>query len=244
MSWLAIFSDPVAFLALGFVIGMAHALEADHLAAVATFANKGDGRGRLIARGALWGLGHTIALFVICSVVVLAGMTISGRIEAALEGAVGVMIVALGLRVLWKIKQERIHVHVHSHGDQRHIHLHSHAGEVAPHGARHDHRHQRQDRAMVFGIGLLHGAAGSAGLLVLTVAAASSIAQALGYFALFGLGSLAGMALLSAVASYPLGLIGRGAGWMQTATGLAIGALALGVGGSLVVHSFPAIVSL
>lgn len=97
---------------------------------------------------------------------------------------------------------------------------------------------------MVFGIGLLHGAAGSAGLLVLTVAAASSIAQALGYFALFGLGSLAGMALLSAVASYPLGLIGRGAGWMQTATGLAIGALALGVGGSLVVHSFPAIVSL
>ena len=73
---------------------------------------------------------------------------------------------------------------------------------------------------------------------------AGSVAQALGYFALFGLGSLLGMAALSAIASYPLGLIGRGAGWMQTATGVAIAALALGVGGSLVVHSFPAIVSL
>jgi hypothetical protein len=240
MSWLAQIDGPAAFLALGFVIGMAHALEADHLAAVATFANEGDGRARMIARGALWGLGHTTALFVICSVVVLAGLTISGRLEAALEGAVGVMIVVLGLRVLWKMRRDRVHLHVHSHGAEKHIHLHSHAGETVPHGA-HDHGHRQ--RAMVFGIGLLHGAAGSAGLLVLTVAAADSIAQALGYFALFGLGSLAGMAALSFVASYPLGLIGRGAGWMQTATALAIGALALFVGGSIVVHSFPAIVA-
>ncbi len=148
MNWLDFLGEPTAFLALGFVIGMAHALEADHLAAVATFANEGDGRARLIARGALWGLGHTTALFVICSVVVLAGLTISGRVEATMEGAVGVMIIALGLRVLWKMRRDRIHVHVHAHGTKKHIHLHSHAGEAAPHGA-HDHSHSHRARAMV-----------------------------------------------------------------------------------------------
>ena len=91
------------FLALGFVIGLAHALDADHVTAVAAMMNRGDGRRGIIARGAAWGLGHTLALFLICSTVLLLGLTISARVGAALELAVGAMIVALGLKVFWTI---------------------------------------------------------------------------------------------------------------------------------------------
>ena len=232
--------DHWAFLSLGFVIGMAHALEADHLAAVSAMLNGKGSKRSLIARGAVWGLGHTASLFVICSVVVLFGLSITGRVEAGLELAVGVMIVFLGARVLWKLHRERIHLHVHSHADTRHIHLHSHAADPAPHDASaHDHRHAaRKGHLATLGIGMVHGAAGSAGLLVLTVAATDSIAQALAYFAVFGIGSMAGMAALTAVASYPLHVIERGASWMRTATALGIGGLAVWVGGALALQSF------
>ena len=93
----------------------------------------------------------------------------------------------------------------------------------------------------VMGIGVMHGAAGSAALLVLTVAATQSIGQALGYFAVFGLGSIIGMAALSAVASFPLMALDRGARWMQTASGLGIGGLAIWVGGSLALRSLPGV---
>lgn len=230
--------DHWAFLSLGFVIGLAHALESDHLAAVAALSNGKNSRRNLILRGAFWGLGHTTSLFAICATVVAFGLTITGRAEAALELAVGFMIVALGLRVFWKLRQERIHLHVHEHHGQQHIHLHSHAEDRTPHDAsthEHDHKH---GHVMTFGIGLLHGAAGSAGLLVLTVAATDSTAQALVYVAVFGLGSMTGMATLTAIASYPLAFVERGAQWMKTTTALGIGGLAIWVGGTLAVHSF------
>lgn len=228
-----------AFLSLGFAIGMAHALEADHLAAVAAMTDRRDGRRALIARGAFWGLGHTLALFAICSVVVLLGLSISGQAEAALELVVGLMIAGLGLRVLWRMHRERIHIHVHEHDGHRHLHAHSHSGE-RPHAQDHGHRHRVGRRELAtMGIGLVHGAAGSAGLLVLTVAATESIAQSLAYFAVFGLGSMVGMAALSAVLSLPLAQVARGAGWMKTAVSLAIAALAVTVGGGLALESLP-----
>lgn len=233
MSLLEQLSQHWAFLSLGFVIGTAHALEADHLTAVATMIDRKEGRRGLILRGAVWGLGHTLALFVICSAVVILGLAVSPRVEAGLELLVGLMIAGLGLRVFWKLRRERIHIHVHSHGGTRHLHAHSHKGETGPHGAApHDHRH-----AATLGIGLVHGAAGSAGLLVLSVAATDSLAQAMGYFAVFGLGSLVGMASLTAVASVPLGLVGRGGDRARHAMALCIGGLALWVGGSLAVES-------
>ena len=233
--------DHWAFLSLGFVIGMAHALEADHLAAVAAMSSRKTGRRALMARGAIWGLGHTLSLFVICSVVVLLGLTISGRVEARLEMIVGVMIVLLGLRLLWKMRRERIHLHVHSHGEEQHLHLHSHAKDRVVHRESvHDHAHRRE-KFLTFGIGLLHGAAGSAGLLVLTLSTTGSIGQALLYFLVFGGGSLAGMAALTTIASFPLAAIERSAGWMKTTTGFAISALAIWVGGSLMIDSFAAL---
>lgn len=234
---MSIIAEHWAFLSLGFVIGLAHALEADHLAAVASMTGKA-GRRALVLRGAIWGGGHTVALFAICAVVVALGLTITGRAEAVLELAVGLMIVTLGARVLWKMHRERIHLHVHEHAGTRHVHLHSHADDAVPHEqSSHAHRH-RKGHALTFGIGLMHGAAGSAGLLVLSAAASESLSQTLAYVAVFGVGSMAGMASLTAIASYPLGLVERGAQWMKTATALCIGGLAIYVGGSLAHHSF------
>jgi ABC-type nickel/cobalt efflux system permease component RcnA len=226
------------FLALGFAVGLAHALDADHVAAVAAMMGQGDDRRGVIARGAAWGLGHTLALFVICSVVLLLGLTISGTLEATLELAVGALIVVLGLRVLWKMQRERIHIHAHEHDGTRHIHAHSHAGDPDRHDASvHGHEHASRVFLPTLGVGLLHGAAGSAGLLVLIVATADSTAEAILAFALFGAGSLIGMTLLTAAASYPLGYIHRGASWMRTSLALGIGGLALFVGGGVVYHS-------
>lgn len=236
-------AGPAAFMALGFFIGIAHALDADHMTAVASMMERGESRRSLIARGAVWGAGHTLSLFLICAVVVLAGLTISGRVEAALEMVVGVMIAALGLRVLWRLRRDRVHVHVHSHGDKRHIHVHSHAEDTVPHAASvHDHAHPARARghAATLGVGILHGAAGSAGLLVLTVAATDSVPQALAYFAVFGAGTMIGMTLFSAAISYPLQRAHSGAVWMRQGVNAVIGGAALLVGGMLAVDSFAA----
>jgi len=227
--------DLLAFLPLGFFVGMGHALEADHLAAVATMLQRHDGRRSLILRGAVWGVGHTLSLFVICSAVVLLGLTVSGTVEAALELSVGLMIVALGAQVLWRLHRDRVHIHVHEHGGVRHLHAHSHARDPLPHAeSPHSHRHSalRAHRKALL-IGILHGAAGSAGLLVLMVASTKGPGEALAYFLVFGLGSILGMAALSAIASYPLIAVQRGALWLRNATTAAIGIGALWVGGHL-----------
>ena len=236
--------DLIAFLAVGFFVGMGHALEADHLAAVATMLCSGANRRALILRGAVWGLGHTLALFVICSAVVLLGLTISGTLEAVLEFCVGVMIVVLGLQVIWRLRRERIHIHAHEHDGVRHIHAHSHAGEPASHReSAHLHRHPAPLHHALFAhrkallVGLMHGAAGSAALLVLMVATTNSPGEALAYFLVFGIGSILGMATLSAVASYPLLTIQRGALWLRNLTTAAIGLGALWVGGHLAYES-------
>ena len=230
----------LSFLALGFAVGLAHALDADHVAAVATMMEKYDSRQGIILRGTAWGLGHTLALFLICSAVLMLGLTISGPLESALEMAVGIMIAGLGLRVLWKLRRERIHIHAHAHNGERHVHAHSHAGDPdTHHAALHSHQHAARAMLPTLLVGLLHGAAGSAGLLVLVVATAPSTMQALLAFAVFGAGSLIGMTFLTAAASYPLGRIHRGAAWMRTSLALSIGGLACLVGGSVVIDSLP-----
>ncbi len=218
------------FLALGFLIGMQHALEVDHLAAVGTMAaGRHGGKRGLALRGAVWGLGHTITLFAICVAVILLGMTLTERMSAALEFGVGVMLVLLGLDVLRRMRAKRIHFHAHEHGGRPHVHAHSHQGATAPHAQDpHDHRHPEGFPLRALLIGLVHGAAGSAGLLALAVAATREPWVAVGYVAVFGLGSILGMAALSFVAAWPLGAAERRAKWLHS--GLALGAAALAVG--------------
>lgn len=217
------------FLLLGFVIGMGHALEADHLAAVAAMSIGKSSPKSLALRGAAWGLGHTLTLFAICTAAILFGLALTDRAAAALEFAVGVMLVLLGLDVLRRLRKARVHFHVHDHGGGRpHLHAHSHLGAAVPHDRDpHDHTHRHAFPIKAVLVGLVHGAAGSAGLLALAVAASKDAWLAVGYVALFGIGSMLGMAALSFIAAWPLGWAERAAKWLHT--GVHIGAAAAAI---------------
>ena len=225
-------------LLFGMLVGMQHALEADHLAAVAAMSARRSSRRQLVLRGAYWGLGHTVALFAICGAVILLGLAMTQRLEALLEFCVGVMIVLLGVNVLFTLRRRRIHFHVHEHDGERHVHGHAHAGEAAGHDAsRHAHVHPSGGFLKALAVGLMHGAAGSGALLVLIVAVSHSAVTALFYVLSFGLGSVVGMAALSFVASYPLKALERGAAWLDTAVMTAIGGFAVLIGGGLVIDN-------
>ena len=226
-----------AVLSLAFVIGMGHALETDHLTAMSNMLAQKGSRRALILRGAFWGLGHTLALFGLCTAVVLLGLSISGQAQAGLELAVGAMIVALGAQTLWRLHRDRVHIHIHEHDGTKHMHAHSHKGETGPHSELpHGHGHPGAN-AKALGIGLLHGAAGSGALLILAASATQNIGMALAYFTVFGLGSMAGMAAMSAVISFPLQLAHRGGNWLRTCTFFTIGLVAISVGTAIVIEN-------
>lgn len=196
----------VSFLILGLLIGMAHALEADHLASIGTLAADGNASPKRLAfLGASWGMGHTTTLLLLCLPVILFGVVLSELFTAGLEFLVGFMLVTLGGQVLWKMCRKKVHFHLHDHGDgQKHLHAHSHAGGSVLHEKNaHNHKHARFSlRAYL--IGLAHGAAGSAGLVALAAAATRDVLTAAAYVLVFGAGSILGMAVLTYSVSWPL----------------------------------------
>lgn len=220
------------FLILGFFVGMGHAIEADHLAAVGAMAVGKKSPKSLALRGAAWGLGHTITLFAICTAAILFGLVLTEQTSAALEFAVGMMLVVLGFDVLRRLRKARVHFHVHDHdGGRPHLHAHSHAGATQPHDSDpHDHSHRSGFPLKAMLVGLVHGAAGSAGLLALAVAASKDAWLAVSYVALFGIGSILGMAVLSFAAAWPLGWAERGAKWLHSGVHIAAGVFAIALG--------------
>ena len=226
-------------LILGVVIGMQHALEADHLAAVAALSEKRSSRRALVLRGGAWGLGHTITLLTICGALLLLGETISARTEAMLEFAVGTMILLLGISVLHKVWRRRPHFHIHRHSEGKtHLHVHTHAEDGAPHrDSTHQHEHHTLGLRRALLVGMVHGAAGSAGLLILA-AAANSVVQATSYVVAFGAGSIIGMAGLTFIVSFPLRWMERCANWVNTTAFVSIGCAALVIGGNLLANSW------
>ena len=227
------------FLVLGFLVGMGHALEADHLAAVGSMAAGRSSPRRLAFMGAIWGLGHTITLFVLCSAVIAFGLVLNERAAAALEFSVGVMLVVLGLDVLRRMRKAKVHFHVHEHGDgQPHIHAHSHLGSKHPHHQDpHQHAHPKGFPVKALLVGLVHGAAGSAALLALALAASRDPWLAIGYVILFGLGSICGMAALTFVAAWPLGFAERSAKWLHRGLHVAISSAAIILGASVMLET-------
>jgi ABC-type nickel/cobalt efflux system permease component RcnA len=194
-----------SILLLGFLMGMRHALEADHLAAVASLATRSRSTGAVVMQGAAWGLGHTLTLLVVGGACLLLGAVIPERASHALELAVGLVLLLLGAQVLRRLRRQRVHVHVHRHDEGAvHIHAHSHAPEGRHDPAHHEHAHPAAFPRRALAVGLVHGLAGSAALLLLTVAAVGSPWVGLAYIALFGVGSILGMAALSAVIAVPL----------------------------------------
>jgi ABC-type nickel/cobalt efflux system permease component RcnA len=189
-------------------------------------------------RGGFWGLGHTITLLTICGALLLLGETIQPRTQAMLEFAVGCMVLLLGLNVLYKVWQRRPHFHIHRHAaGERHMHVHLHDKGVVHAADPHEHEHHNLGLRRALLIGMVHGAAGSAGLLIIA-AAARSMSEAVGYVIAFGAGSILGMAALTLVVSYPLRWMERCANWVNAATFAGIGCAAAAIGGSLLLHSW------
>ena len=223
-------------LLLGFLIGMQHALEADHVAAVATIATRGGSVGRIVRQGAAWGLGHSVTLLVVGAAVLSFDSAVPESLARILEFAVGVMLLLLGLGVLRRVLRQRVHFHRHRHGDGIvHAHAHSHAGERRPHDPRlHRHDHPRGLPLRALLIGMMHGMAGSAALLVLALAAVQSALTGLLYIAIFGFGSIIGMTALSAFIAVPLNWSGRLLTRLDQALQAAIGCATLVLGGVIV----------
>lgn len=232
-------SSSFGFLFLGLLIGMVHALEADHLAAVSTLSR--GGKNKLLLRGAVWGLGHTATLLIMSIGVIVFSLVLSEQRAAALEFAVGVMLVFLGVQVVHRFRKDRLHYHVHQHAGQgRHMHVHSHASDVADHSkSTHAHEHAEQFPLKAFVIGLVHGMAGSSGLIVLAVSTTGDPWLAVGYVGLVGLGSALGMAVLSVVVGWPVLQAPKIAKGLHAAVQMSIAAVVVAIGLSIMWETGP-----
>jgi len=196
-----------ATLLLGMMLGMRHALDADHLAAVATLVTRSRSVGHTVWQGVAWGAGHTITLLLFGGAVLVLGLVLPERAALGLELAVGIMLVLLGAEVLYRLWRKRVHFHVHRHADgEQHFHAHAHEGEPQEQHDpdQHEHGHGFPLRALM--VGMVHGMAGSAALIILSLEALRSPAWGLAYIALFGVGSIVGMAVLSVVIAIPMRL--------------------------------------
>ncbi len=197
----------LSVLGMGLLLGMQHALEADHVAAVSSVVSRRKGLRSISWHGAVWGIGHTLTLLIVAGGCILLKTRLDEKIAERLEFGVGLMLVGLGAHVLWRLWKDRIHFGTHDHADgTRHLHAHSHQ-----HDAHTDHRHSRHEHEHPEGIpwrtlliGTMHGMAGSAALVVLAASSIEDPLAGLGYVLLFGLGSVVGMAALSAVIAVPL----------------------------------------
>jgi hypothetical protein len=209
---------------IGFLFGLRHALDADHIAAVASLATRTRSAGETMRVGLAWGLGHALTLFLVCAAVLALDLGLPERVAHVAEFLVGAMLVALGFDVVRRTVRERLHVHAHRHdGNRPHVHIHSHAGEVRHDDASHAHAHAAGLPKRAVMVGLMHGLAGSAALLLLSVGASGSITFGLLYVALFGIGSMVGMAVLSLTMALPLRAFARSAGWALNGLNMVIG---------------------
>lgn len=224
----------LSLLFLGFLIGMRHALEADHVAAVASLASKTESFAKTVRMGAAWGLGHTITLFLFGSIVILMDSVMPEKVAFGLEVAVGFMLVYLGVDVLRRVIRDRIHFHSHSHGEEEHFHAHSHRGESDHNASAHSHTHDQKFPIRALLVGLMHGMAGSAALILLTLETIKSPWMGMLYMLLFGVGSMIGMALLTFVIAIPLRASAQRLTWFHNSLQVVIGLFTVGLGLNLV----------
>lgn len=191
---------------LGLLVGVRHAFEPDHLTAVSTLVTHArDGkRGALL--GAIWGLGHTASLVIVGLVLMILGATLPAQIAAAFECGVAAMLVLLGIRAIVHRNDE------HEPDAVTHLHV--------------------GDRVVMWRplfVGLIHGLAGSGALTAFVFAEQPTFAARVAYIALFGFGSVAGMALASGVAGVSLQAVARTA-QIRRGLALATGAVSIVVG--------------
>ncbi|MFY9557898.1 MAG: urease accessory protein UreH [Blastocatellia bacterium] len=196
-------SSITAALTFGFILGLRHALDPDHLVAVSTIVSEHKSVARSSLIGTFWGLGHTASLLSVSLVILMLRTSIPEHITPWMEVPVAIMLIALGAGAIWRVLRDRgwqIHTHTHTHEEAAppHTHIHVHTRDE------HMHRHRilRLGRRP-FLVGMVHGVAGSAALTLAVLTTIPSVALGLVYIAVFGLGSVGGMLLMSAMIGLP-----------------------------------------
>ncbi len=201
------FFSILTLLAVGFGLGLKHAVEADHLAAVSTIVTQRKSVWSASLVGGLWGIGHTLSLLAAGSIVLLFHFEIGERTEQTLEFCVALMLIILGFDAIRRlIKGGQLHMHSHRHGEVVHFHPHTHEPQTAHNVSQssgHSHKLSRIGaRPLV--IGMVHGLAGTGALMLLVLATISSPMIGLLYILIFGVGSIGGMMLMSLLLGLPL----------------------------------------
>jgi len=218
----------IGLLGLGLILGLRHALDPDHIAAVSTIVSESRSVRRSSLIGTCWGLGHTMSLLIAGVLVIALKVQISDRVALWMEFAVALMLILLGLKAMLKpLRGWRIHVHQHAHGGSSHSHVHLHrpSEEHA-----HQHRHLIRSGARPFLVGMVHGMAGSAALMILVLATIPSALTGLIYIAVFGIGSVGGMLIMSSLISLPFILTRERFNVLSQGLQVAVGLFSLGFG--------------
>lgn len=196
-------------LSLGLVFGLKHATEVDHVVAVTTIVSRHKNVFRSAVVGGLWGMGHTASLLVVAAIVLSLRIAVPEVVSAWLEFGVALMIIGLGLSALWRALRKSGHVHVHKHDhdglSHTHVHFHEHETRHEPAARSHSHNVSRVGWKPVL-VGMVHGLAGSGALTLLVLTQIASPWLGLLYVLTFGLGSIVGMLLMSALIGLPFAI--------------------------------------
>lgn len=189
-------------LVLGFALGMKHALDADHVVAVSTIVSQYRNPFKAALVGIFWGIGHTTTLLLVGIAVIVFKLAIPDQLALSMEFLIGLVLFGLGIQILWKYLPKKKHSHVHDHGDEMHTHEHFHlrkdGAEVIQHHA------PRQHRSLL--LGMIHGLAGSAALMLLVLGTIRSPIEGVIYILIFGVGSILGMMVISTLIGLPFAL--------------------------------------
>jgi high-affinity nickel-transport protein len=239
-------TSALLILGIGFFLGMRHATDPDHVVAVSTIVSRERSISRAGCIGVLWGVGHTITILIVGAAIIVFGFAIPPRLGLALEFSVALMLILLGVLNLtgamrWisqKLSpthpgQHEEHSHVHFHGARIHVHPHSHEGEAQHHAEEVEPPHWLRKPFVRLGwfhslrpllVGIVHGLAGSAAVALLVLGTIRNPRWAIFYLLLFGVGTIAGMMLLTLAFAVPVTLAGNRFAWihrsMVTGTGL------------------------
>jgi ABC-type nickel/cobalt efflux system permease component RcnA len=188
----------LAILALGFILGFKHAIEPDHVIAVSTIASQSKKLWRSSLAGVFWGIGHTATLLIVGLIFILMKGEIPEIWAMSLEFLVGIMLVYLGINCFFSLK--KIHAHEHTHDGEVHKHFHSHQ-ETTSHLHGHQSKKVSYVKSMV--VGLVHGLAGSAAMVLLTMSTVKSVWEGTVYILVFGAGTVVGMLLFTTIIGIP-----------------------------------------
>lgn len=188
----------LSILAVGFVLGIKHAIEPDHVIAVSTIASQSKKLWKSALSGVFWGIGHTATLFIVGTAVILMKSEISEKWAMSLEFLVGIMLVYLGITSILTFKNIHLHNHAHDGEEHKHVHAHPHKG-----GHQHQHQHQQIPYIKSLIIGFVHGLAGSAAMIILTMSTVKSVVEGAIYILVFGVGTVIGMLFFTTILGIP-----------------------------------------